>query len=435
MQSRQTKKLGIFTATSLVISSMVGTGVFTSLGYQVVDIQSGFSIVFLWVVGGVIAFCGAVSYAELGAVYKRSGGEYHLLRELYHPALGFVAGWVSITVGFAAPAAIAALALASYLSALFPGLPQAHIAALVVLSLSFIHGYSMNVGNWLQDLTTLFKIGLIIVFVLFGLGIEAPQQVDLTPTVHSWQEIGSSAFAVSLVYVLYAYTGWNASIYILDDMDNAPIILPRSLFAGTLIVLVLYVMLNYVFLHTVPLAELQGQIEVAYLSGLHIFGDFGGLIINLAISFLLVSTVSAYVFVGPRVSAIMGEDIRALQILSRKNTKGIPVNAFVFSAVLSLFFIYSSTFEQVLVYTSFLLILITTLTVAGVFIVRYRKVANASGYQTWGYPYTPALFILVNLWTLVYVALDKPFESLISMGILAVGLFIYWVTDHNVRKS
>ena len=133
------KNLSILTASSLVISSMIGTGVFTSLGFQVVDIKSGFAILFLWLLGGIVAFCGAVCYAELGSVFKRSGGEYNLLRELYHPALGFVAGWVSITVGFAAPASLAAIALASYLSTIVPNLPQNHVAAATILLFGVIH--------------------------------------------------------------------------------------------------------------------------------------------------------------------------------------------------------------------------------------------------------------------------------------------------------
>ena len=173
----QSKKLGIITASSLVISSMIGTGVFTSLGYQVIDIRTGFSIIFLWILGGIIAFCGAVSYAELGTVFKRSGGEYNLLRELYHPSLGFVAGWVSVTVGFAAPAALAAMALASYLSSVFPNIPENHVAAFTVLVFSIIHALSVTVGSSVQNITTIFttnlekKRGFLVILLM---GIHSP---------------------------------------------------------------------------------------------------------------------------------------------------------------------------------------------------------------------------------------------------------------------
>ena len=173
------RKLGILTASSLVISSMIGTGVFTSLGFQVVDIQSGFSILFLWLLGGIVAFCGAVCYAELGSVYRRSGGEYTLLRELYHPALGFVAGWVSITVGFAAPASLAAMALASYLGTIVPGLPQNHVAAGTILLFGLIHSQSLQLGSRIQNGTTILKVVLMLIFVVIGFGISNHQQVSL----------------------------------------------------------------------------------------------------------------------------------------------------------------------------------------------------------------------------------------------------------------
>ena len=232
---------------------------------------------------------------------------------------------------------------------------------------------------------------------------------------------------MALIYVSYAYTGWNSSIYIIDEMKSPARDLPKSLFVGTLVVMVLYILLNYIFLYTVPIPVLEGQMEVGFLAGQSIFGETGGTIIAIAISILLLSTVSAYIFLGPRVSKVMGEDLRALRFLARTNSQGIPVNSFVFSAILGLLFIYTSTFEQVLLYTTFLLILITTITVGGVFILRWRKMpAEPGGYRTWGYPFTPALFILVSVWTLIFVAIDKPFESLVSIGILLVGALVYF---------
>lgn len=428
----KTGKLGILTASSLVISSMIGTGVFTSLGYQVIDIKTGFSIIFLWLLGGIIAFCGAVSYAELGSIFKRSGGEYNLLSKIYHPALGFVAGWVSVTVGFAAPAALAAIALASYLATIFPGLPKDHVAAFTVLVFSIIHATSIKVGSSVQNLTTVIKVVLILIFVVFGFGVSYPQAISLLPQSSSFSEIISPPFAVALIYVSYAYTGWNSSIYIIDEMKRPSSDLPKSLFLGTLTVMILYLLLNYIFLYTVPIDTLAGQIEVGFLSGSSIFGEIGGAIIAVTISILLLSTVSAYVFLGPRVSQVMGEDIHTFRVFAKTNAKGIPVNAFVFSTVLSLVFIYSSTFEQVLLYTSFLLILITTITVGGVFIVRQKNMGTEpDSYKTWGYPFTPMLFIIVSVWTLVFVAIDKPFESSISLLILLVGGGIYFLTKNK----
>ncbi|WP_422358862.1 APC family permease [Reichenbachiella sp.] len=423
-----TKNLGILTASSLVISSMIGTGVFTSLGFQVVDIKSGFAILFLWFIGGVVAFCGAACYAELGSVYKRSGGEYNLLRELYHPALGFVGGWVSITVGFAAPASLAAIALASYLGTIIPGLSENHVAAVTILLFGVVHAQSLQLGSRIQNITSLLKVGLILIFILLGFGVSIPQEVILTPSTKSWTEITSPPFAVALIYVSYAYTGWNSSVYIIGEMKEPKRDLPKSLFLGTLLVMILYVLLNYIFLYTVPISKLAGELEVGFLSGQAIFGELGGMIIAIAISVLLLSTVSAYVFLGPRVSKELGEDMAAFRLLAKTNTKGIPINAYVFSTLLSLVFIYTSTFEQVLLYTSFLLIFITTITVAGIFVMRFKVKIQSDGYKAWGYPFTPVIFIIVSLWTLIFVAVQQPFESGVSIGIFLLGIVLYFVT-------
>ncbi|MEM9327864.1 MAG: amino acid permease, partial [Bacteroidota bacterium] len=370
----------------------------------------------------------------LGAVFPRSGGEYNLLGRVYHPALGFVAGWVSVTVGFAAPASLAAMAFASYIATIFPSISLDHTAAACVLVLSVLHGASVSVGSRFQNIMTLLKVGLILLFVVLGL-TSAGTGISWTPSTSSWSEITSGSFAVSLVYVAYAYTGWNSSIYIIDEMKAPRRDLPRSLFIGTLIVTLLYVALNMIFLHTVPIADLAGKIEVGVLSAESIFGAGGTHWVVLAIAVLLISTVSSYVFLGPRVSKVMGEDLVGLSWLSKTNHRGIPLNAFIFSTILSLIFIYTGTFEQVLVYTSFLLILITTLTVGGVFIVRWKRLHLSASYKTWGYPLTPAIFVLVSLWMLVFVVMDKPGESMVGVVILIVGLILYYRLERRGKKG
>lgn len=428
-------KVGLLTAASLVIAAMIGTGVFTSLGFQVVDIKTGFSVILLWVLGGVIAFCGAVTYAELGQAFPRSGGEYNLLSRIYHPSLGFVAGWVSATVGFAAPASLAAMALASYLKAIVPFIPETHTAAACVLLLSLMHATSIKAGSSFQNIFTLLKIGLILIFIGFGFSIENTQPISLLPHESSVDEIFSAPFAIALVFVNYAYTGWNSSIYIIDEIDQPVKNLPRSLFMGTLIVMVLYILLNYVFLYTVPISILEGQIDVGFLSGQAIFGEIGGKIMAGVITILLLSTVSAYVFLGPRIIQVMGEDFHALRWLAKRNKDGIPQNAFLFSTLLSMIFIYTSTFDQILVYTTFLLILITTLTVGGIFVVRIKMPDIKTVYRTWGYPVTPLIFLVISIWTLSFVLLDKPVESLVGVSILISGLLIYFISERGNRST
>ncbi len=435
VKNHRNGSLGVPTATAVVIAAMVGSGVFTTLGFQVAEIRSTFAIMMVWLVGGVIALCGAFTYAELGAALPRSGGEYHLLRRVYTPALGFLSGWVSATVGFAGPSALAAMALASYTATFIPGIPENHLAAGVVLGFSLIHASSLQVGTTFQNLLTVLKVGLILGFVGAAFTVDQVQGITLWPQAGDVGLITGPAFAIALIFVSYAYTGWNAAIYVAGEIKQPSRTLPRSLLLGTLAVTALYALLNYVFLRTVPMDELAGQIEVGFLAGVHIFGEAGGQVTAAIIAGLLASTVSAYVFLGPRILMVMGEDMPALTWLSVKSQRGLPVNAFVFQTLVTLAFIYTSTFDQVMLYASILLIANSTLAVAGVYVLRMNEPNLPRPYRTWGYPVTPAVFLAVNIWTLMYVLRTRTFESFVGLVILGVGLTLYAAVQRLTPKN
>jgi len=435
VKNHRNGSLGVPTATAVVIAAMVGSGVFTTLGFQVAEIRSTFAIMMVWLVGGVIALCGAFTYAELGAALPRSGGEYHLLRRVYTPALGFLSGWVSATVGFAGPSALAAMALASYTGTFIPGIPENHLAAGAVLGFSLIHASSLQVGTTFQNLLTVLKVGLILGFVGAAFTVDQVQGITLWPQAGDVGLITGPAFAIALIFVSYAYTGWNAAIYIAGEIKQPSRTLPRSLLLGTLTVTALYALLNYVFLRTVPMDELAGQIEVGFLAGVHIFGEAGGQVTAAIIAGLLASTVSAYVFLGPRILMVMGEDMPALTWLSVKSQRGLPVNAFVFQTLVTLAFIYTSTFDQVMLYASILLIANSTLAVAGVYVLRRNEPNLPRPYLTWGYPVTPAVFLAVNIWTLMYVLRTRTFESFVGLVILGVGLTLYAAVQRLTLKN
>ena len=435
VKNHRNASLGVPTASAVVIAAMVGSGVFTTLGFQVAEIRSTFAIMMVWLVGGVIALCGAFTYGELGAALPRSGGEYHLLRRVYTPALGFLSGWVSATVGFAGPSALAAMALASYTATFIPGIPENHLAAGVVLGFSLIHASSLQVGTTFQNLLTVLKVGLILGFVGAAFTVDQVQGITLWPQAGDAGLITGPAFAIALIFVSYAYTGWNAAIYIAGEIKQPSRTLPRSLLLGTLTVTALYALLNYVFLRTVPMDELAGQIEVGFLAGVHIFGEAGGQVTAAIIAGLLASTVSAYVFLGPRILMVMGEDMPALTWLSVKSQRGLPVNAFVFQTLVTLAFIYTSTFDQVMLYASILLIANSTLAVAGVYVLRRNEPNLPRPYRTWGYPVTPAVFLAVNIWTLMYVLRTRTFESFVGLVILGVGLTLYAAVQRLTPKN
>ncbi len=429
------QKISFKVAISIVIANMIGTGVFTSLGFQLEGISSIFSILLLWFLGGIIAICGALTYAELGSTLPRSGGEYHFLNDLLHPALGFLGGWVSITVGFSAPTALASITMGKYLAQVFPEyINPTYIAASLVVLLTFIHAYSKKTGGYFQLYFTIIKIVLIVLFIGFALTISNPQSISILPKYEDWQTIFTPAFAVSLIYVSYAYTGWNAASYIIGEITNPQKNFLKILFFGTLIVMILYIMLNYAFLYTASITDLKGQLEIGYISGTKVFGVFGGKIMALLLSILLISTTSAMVFAGPRVNQVMGEDMKALRFLAVITKNGVPRNAIFFQGILTLVFIFSATFEKVLVYSGLSLSIITVLTVGSLFILRRRikKENIKQSYKLWAYPIPPIIFLTLNIYIIIFLFIEKTQESILSLSTMLLGLLIFWL--YNQKK-
>jgi APA family basic amino acid/polyamine antiporter len=425
-------KLGLVTATSFVIANMIGAGVFTSLGYQLQSTKTVFSVMLLWVIGGVFALCGSLVYGELGAAMPRSGGEYHYLSKIYHPAVGFLSGWISITVGFAAPVAAACMAFGIYASSAFPEITPLIYAVSILALLTFIHSFDRFLGSRFQNVFTLFKILLIVCLVVCGFVLTGgnPQHISIMPSHDSWLDIINPAFAISLVFVSYAYSGWNASSYIAGEMDNPQQKLPKSLFRGTIIVTALYFLLNYIFLYTAPIAELLGQNDVGAISAKHIFGDTGGRIMGILISVLLISSISSMVFVGPRVTQVMGEDYSLLGFLAKKNSKKIPVYSILLQSVISFALILTSSFETIIVYIGFTLNIFTFLTVLGVFIHRYKFKDAVRPYKTWGYPVVPLIFLALMLWIFIGLLIARPMESLYGLLTVLSGLIFYFISKY-----
>jgi len=381
----------------------------------------------LWIVGGIVALCGTLVYSELGAALPRSGGEYHLLSRIIHPSIGFGAGIVSATVGFTAPAVLAAMALGSYLSAVIPGLDQTLIAAIVILGFHGLHMMSVTWGTKFQDGSTAIKIGLILIFIAFGLFMDAPQSISIWPKLGDGTVMLSAGFAVSLVWVSYAYTGWNSAVYVAGEIHDPKQNISRSMLMGTAFVMVLYVLLNYVFLYSAPTDAMVGQVEVGYISGIRIFGKMGAKIIGIGISILLLSTVSSYVYIGPRIMQIMGEDHAFIGFLKEKNSDEIPLNAFWVQLGISFLFILKSSFEQVLMYAGISLIITTTLTVISLFILRINEPDLDRPYKVWAYPFTPMIYLIINCWILFYSFRESTFEFMVGIGIITTSIALYYL--------
>jgi APA family basic amino acid/polyamine antiporter len=430
------------TATAIVVADMVGVGVFTSLGFQVTDITSGFSLLLLWVVGGIVAICGAFCYAELAAMLPRSSGEYNFLRRIYHPAFGFVAGWLSATVGFAAPIALAAMAFSKYLTSsapnLLPSLPVEvfgfPIDWLLLFGLAIIwlaalvHLGGVRLGSAYHNAWTALKLVLIVVFIIAGLAFGDLQPLSFAPSAVDLTQIAGAPFAISLVFVMYSYSGWNAATYIGGELRDPARNLPRALFAGTAIVIVLYVLLNAVFLATTPMHELAGQLDVAIVAGKHVFGSLGGRIVGALICLGLISSISAMTWIGPRVTMTMGEDIPLLRVFSRRSKRGVPAVAIIFQLLVSNLLLLTQSFEAVLDFIQFSLTFCSFFTVLGLIKMRATHPNLARPYRAWGYPVTPLIFLSVTLFMMYYLVVNRPLQSLAGVAMMSVGLVIYYLS-------
>ena len=405
---------------------MIGTGVFTSLGFQLIEIQSAPVLLMLWLVGGLSALCGALCYAELGAALPRSGGEYNFLTEIYHPAAGFISGWVSATVGFAAPTALAALTFGSYLSSVLGGFSPVWLATVLILLLTGAHCTSHRGSGGTQSLLTLLKLLLILGFSAAAL-IVAQHRSDAS---FSFSEgdgalLTSGAFAVALIYVNYAYSGWNAATYISGEMESPQRNLPWVLALSTVSVCITYLLLNFVFLAVAPMEAMVGKVEIGFIAATYAFGDWAGRLMGLILALLLISTVSAMILAGPRVLHRIGEDYPLFRPLARVNADGIPVRAIVFQSLVALAFLWTSSFERILVFAGATMALNTFVTVLGLFVLRWRRPELPRPFNVSLYPLTPLVFLAITGWTLLYVVLQRPVEAAIALGIVVSGGLFY----------
>ena len=426
------RTVGFFTACGIVIANIIGTGVFTSLGFQVADIQSGFALLMLWIVGGIAALCGALCYGELSAALPRSGGEYHFLSETYHPAIGFMAGFISATVGFAAPIALAAMAFGKYFQGVFNFGSPILLSFVLVWIIALFHFGNLRLGSAFQNLWTVVKLLLIAALIGAGLLLEQKQPISFLPQSADTRSIFSGAFAVALVYVMYSYSGWNASSYIIGEVKDPERNVPRSLLVGTIIVMVAYVLLNAVFLVTTPEAELRGQIEVGLIAGKHIFGDQGGRIVGAIICLGLISAISSMTWIGPRVTMSMGEDHWLLRFLGRKNSEGVPANAVLVQLLIVNLLLLTRSFELVVVYIQFALLLCSLLTVVGVIVLRIARPNISRPYRVWLYPVPPIVFAAITIWMMIYLLRSKTTESVAGLGTAIAGFLLYFCARKRV---
>jgi basic amino acid/polyamine antiporter, APA family len=421
------RKLGLFPMTNIVVANMIGAGIFTTSGLLMSDLGSPFLLLSLWVVGGVIALCGALSYGMLGAAIPHSGGEYAFLSRTYHPLLGFLGGWTSFIVGFSAPIAASAIGCSEYFFRAFPRLflsgdaavPKKILSICAILLFTGIHMRRIEFGTRVQNVLTVLKGMLIACLILGGLLLGSgdvrhfAQGSTFSFSFEGWKTVG-----LSLMWILFAYSGWNASTYIGSEIRDPTSTIPRSLFLGTGVVTVLYICINVVFVYAVPPQEMKGVISIGGLAMGKLFGRSIETVFSLLVSFALFSSLSAFVILGPRVYHSMAKDRLFFQGLAHVDPGSkVPARSIALQGAISSMMVLSGTFDQILTVMGFALGIFPLFAVAGLFRL---KSSEAPGEKPSWYPWAPMIYIACGTCVLLLSFFQRPAES--SLAILAVLL-------------
>jgi len=437
------REIGLFSATILVIANMVGTGIFTTSGFIMEELGNPQAMLLCWLVGGIFALCGALCYGELGAMFPRAGGEYVFLRESFGKGMGFLSGWISLIVGFSAPIAAAAIAFATYFFRILPASfsakltapfleigilaisPITMLATTVIIIFSLIHYHSIFLGARVQNSLTIFKVCLIVVFVAAGFCLGQGSTENFSQGLEI-SLIFQDKFAISLIFITFAYSGWNAAAYLGGEIKNPVRNIPLALFTGTALVVCLYLLLNIVYIYALSPAEMSGVLEVGTKSAVSLFGDNISRYFSGAIALGILSVLSAMIMTGPRVYYAMSKDGVFFELFGKINgLRQTPVYAIFLQAVIAIIMVITASFDKLLLYIGFTLSLCAMLTVVGMMLLRIKKPDLKRSYKTFGYPVTPLLFILGNLWIIYFCIKSRPITSLFGLGTIGLGILFY----------
>lgn len=415
------RRIGLMSAAALVVANMIGVGVFTTSGFALASLGSPELVLLAWAVGGLLAMCGALSYGALARCIPESGGEYTFLSKIVHPLAGFLAGWVSLLAGFTAPIAAAALGLQAYLAGFFgPTVTTEWIGTGAILAAGLMHGLRLREGVVVQNLAVGLKLLLIGGFVLLGAWLTAgdPDLVAAEFTGTEW-----TAFAVTLVWISFAYSGWNAAVYIASEVRDPRRNLQRSLWLATALVTVVYLALNAVFLYSAPAEELAGKAEVGAIAAEALGGPHLRQGVSLLISLALFTSISSMMMVGPRVYARMAED----NLFPRFFAAGddVPTVAVALQVSLALLVLWISELTELLSYIGFTLGLSASATVASLIALRKRE--GAHKVPVVGYPWVPGVFVVGTLAATALMASRQPLEAGLGLLTVSLGFPVYWL--------
>ncbi len=437
------RELTLTSSTALVISNMIGTGIFTTTGFLAGDLGRPLVVLALWLAGAVVALTGCLAYAELGVNFPRSGGDYVYLRQAWGPAWGFLSGWISFFAGFSAPIAAGALAFSEYLGHFFPSLSVSAsqkpaflwfhfgnaqwVALGVIAAFAAVNILGLPLAAKLQNFLTALKLGILGTFLVltFTVGHGHWTHFRLATTRSSTHTLGAQ-FAVSLIFVMFAYSGWNAATYVAEEMKTPEHTLPMALLIGTALVALVYLALNTAFIYALPLELMKGVVRVGAAAASALFGGGIGDLFSGLMAVAILPCVSAMALVGPRVYYAMAQDgcfpAAAARVDPRWRT---PVQAILWQAVASAVMVLTGTFESLIYYIGFALILFAALATAGIFRLRRRQDWKRLRPVSWCYPALPVVFVGASLWMLTWTLALRPTESLLGLLTVAGGGLLY----------
>ncbi len=425
------RKVGGFTAACVLVSNVIGSGIFTTTGFMARDLGDAGMIITLWLAGAVFALAGAISYSELGAALPQTGGEYIYLSRAYGPVLGFLSGWVSFTIGFSAAIAAASVSFASYFLQIFPvgqetGVVGKALALGLVWLVTAVHVAGVGAGGVLQRTLTITKVGAILLLVIGALTVGQGSWENLTIRDTSLTP-RFGTIVVSFIFVIYSYSGWNVAGYLAGEITNPGRTIPRTMIGGTLFVGLVYLGLNLIYLYALPVTAL-GQAPVLPVAEKVAKALFGAPAAHLVASMLCLSiagAVSAMIWAGPRVYYAMARDGLLPAVFAETRPGGAPAKSILLQSTWATLLILTGTFEQLLVYSGFVLTIFTALAVGAVIVLRRRSPDLPRPFRVPLYPFLPGAYITLAAVIVGYTLIERPVESMLALATVLAGAPVY----------
>ncbi len=426
------RELSLLDSTMINVGSMIGSGIFIVPAAIAWQMQSSSMIIAVWIIGGMVSLFGALSVAELGAMIPRAGGMYVYLKEVYGPLWGFLYGWGAFAVINTGSIAAVAVTFAAYLGYFFPLTPASIkiVAVASIVLLTIINCFGIKAGALVQNGFTLIKIAALLLLGLLSFLLTNGTPGNFQPI---WPPGEFSnmlgPLGIALIAVLWSYDGWIEITYVAGEVKDPQRVLPRSLFLATLLVIVLYVLVNLGYMYMVTVSEIAHSSLVASESATRIFEHAGAAIIAVVVIISTFGTNNGFIFASPRIYYAMAKEGLFFRRLGYVHPKfHTPVPSLIIQCILASLLIVSGTFEQLTTYVVFASFLFYAMSAGGVLILRKRNPEAPRPYKTWGYPFTPILFILFSVYLVISSVVENPVDSLVGAGIIAVGIpaYLYW---------